>query len=122
MNTSCLILFGHGSKNSQWAEPFRKLAADLRNDLGNNGVFLCFLEHSEPSLMEIAPEIMKAGIRTARLLPLFMAKGGHFHEDIPAQIAAMKTKFPGIDVELMEPIGLRPEFFDLMRCLIKSLA
>ncbi len=121
MNTSCLILFGHGSKNPEWAQPFRKLTADLRQDLGEDAVFLCFLEHSEPSLMEIAPEIMQAGKRKARLLPLFMAKGGHFYEDIPAQIADMKAKFPEIDVELMEPIGLRAEFFDLMRSLIKSL-
>ena len=121
MNNSCLILLAHGSKNPDWSTPFRKLTADLRNDLGNDAVYLCFLENSEPTLMEVAPEIMKTSVRKARMLPLFMAKGAHFHEDIPDQIAAMKAAFPEIEVELMEPIGLRNEFFDLMRSLIKSL-
>ena len=121
MNNSCLILLAHGSKNPEWAEPFRKLTAGLRQDLGEEAVHLCFLENSQPMLMEVAPEIMRTGVRKARMLPLFMAKGAHFFEDIPNQIAEMKTAFPAIEVELLEPIGLRAEFFDMMRDLIKRM-
>ena len=121
MNTTCLILLAHGSKNSDWAAPFRKLTDGLRQDLGKDAVYLCFLENAQPNLMEVAPEIMQTRVRKARMLPLFMAKGAHFFEDIPEQIAAMKAAFPEIDVELLEPIGLRTEFFDLMRSVIKSI-
>ena len=94
MNNSCLILLAHGSKNPDWSTPFRKLTADLRKDLGNDAVYLCFLENSEPTLMEVAPEIMKTSVRKARMLPLFMAKVAHFHEDIPDQIAAIASLTP----------------------------
>ena len=120
MNTTCFILLAHGSKNSEWSAPFRNLTDNLRKDLGEESVYLCFLENSEPTLMDVAPEIMKTSVRKARMLPLFMAKGAHFYEDIPNQIADMKAAFPEIEVELLEPIGLRTEFFELMRSLIKS--
>ena len=121
MNTSCFILLAHGSKNPEWSTPFRTLTANLRKDLGDDAVYLCFLENTDPTLMDVAPEIMRTSVRKARMLPLFMAKGAHFFEDIPNQIAEMKAAFPEIAVELLEPIGLRTEFFDLMRALIKSL-
>ena len=121
MNNSCLVLLAHGSKNPEWAAPFRKLTADLCAELGDGAVYLCFMENAEPGLMTIAGEIMKTSVRKYRLLPMFMAKGAHFHEDIPASMAEVKKAFPELDAELLEPIGLHPMFLDLMRSVIKSL-
>ena len=121
MNNTSLVLLAHGSKNPEWAAPFRKLTADLQKDLGENAVYLCFMENAEPGLMEIAREIMQTPVRKYRLLPMFMAKGAHFHEDIPAEMAKVKAAFPELDGELLEPIGLHPLFFELMGNVIKTL-
>jgi len=121
MNNTCLVLLAHGSKNPEWAAQFRKLTADLRNEMGAEAVYLCFMENAQPGLMEIAREIMKTSARKYRLLPMFMAKGAHFHEDIPAEMAKVKTAFPELESELLEPIGLHPLFFELMGKVIKSL-
>jgi len=121
MNNTCLVLLAHGSKNPEWAAPFRKLTADLRADMGDAAVYLCFMENAEPGLMEVAREIMKTSVRKYRLLPMFMAKGAHFHVDIPAAMAEVKTTFPELESELLEPIGLHPLFFELMGNVIKSL-
>ena len=121
MNNTCLVLLAHGSKNPEWAAPFRKLTADLRKDLGEHAVHLCFMENAEPGLIEVAREIMQSGARKYRLLPLFMAKGAHFYEDIPAAMAEVEATFPGLKGELLEPIGLNPLFFELMGKVIKSL-
>ncbi|MCX6966854.1 MAG: CbiX/SirB N-terminal domain-containing protein [Verrucomicrobia bacterium] len=121
MNNTCMILLAHGSKNPQWAAPFRKLTADLRADLGDEAVYLCFMENTAPNLMEVAREIMQTGVRKYRLLPMFMAKGAHFYEDIPAEMAKVKAAFPDMEGELLEPIGLNPLFFELMGKVIKSL-
>jgi len=121
MNNTCLILMAHGSKNPEWAAPFRQMTADLRRDLGDEAVYLCFLEIAQPNLREVAAEIMKTPVRKCRLVPMFMAKGGHFDEDIPAQIAEIQKMHPGLEVELLQPIGLHPLFFELMSKLIKAL-
>lgn len=121
MNNTCLVLLAHGSKNPEWAAPFRKLTADLRKDLGEDAVYLCFMELTEPDLMAVAREIMKTGVRKYRMLPMFMAKGAHYHDDIPALMNEVKQAFPELDSELLEPIGLNPLFFELMGKVIKSL-
>ena len=121
MNNTCLVLLAHGSKSPEWAAPFRKLTADLRKDLGDEAVYLCFMEIAQPDLMSTAREIMKTSVRKYRMLPMFMAKGAHYHEDIPALIAEVKAAFPELEAELLEPIGLNPLFFELMGKVIKSL-
>ena len=121
MNKTCMILMPHGSKNPDWAAPFRKLTEDLRKDLGEDGVQLAFMEITSPNLMDAAAEMMKTSVRKGRILPMFMARGNHFHDDIPALIAEVKTAYPELDFELLEPIGLHPLFFELMRTVIKSL-
>jgi len=121
MQNACLVLIAHGSKNPEWAAPFRKLTADLRKDLGDDKVYLCFMEIAEPNLLEVAGEIMKTDAREYRLLPMFMAKGAHYNEDLPAQITQIKEAFPELKGELLEPIGLHPLFLDLMRSVIKTL-
>ena len=121
MNNTCFVLLAHGSKNPEWAAPFRQLTANLRKDMGEEGVYLCFMENTDPGLMEVAREIMKTRVRKYRLLPLFMAKGAHFHQDIPAEMAKVRAVFPELESELLEPIGLNPLFFELMGKVIKSL-
>lgn len=118
---TCLILIAHGSKKPEWAEPFRKLAEDLRKDLGEDAVYLCFMENAKPNLREVADEIMKTSMRKCRVLPLFMAKGAHFNEDIPSLIKEIQKTYPEFEAELLEPIGLHPLFFELMRNVIKVL-
>lgn len=120
-NQTALILMPHGSHDPQWADAFRRLADDLRADLGPDAVYLAFMEIASPGLKEAAAAMEGASIRQGRILPLFMARGSHYTTTIPRQIAEVKAAFPGLELELLEPIGLHPRFFSLMRELIKSL-
>lgn len=115
-------MIAHGSKNPEWTAPFRQLTANLRKELGADKVFLCFMENSEPGLMEVVRAVVESGARRCRFLPMFMAKGNHFHEDIPAQLKEVHAAFPELGTELLEPIGLHPLFLELMGNVVKSLA
>ncbi len=118
---ACLILIPHGSRNEEWLAPFRKLADDLRAELGPEAVYLCFMEIAQPCLMDVARQVMQTRVRKCRLLPLFLARGSHVEQDIPAQAAAAKAAFPELAFELLEPIGLHPEFLELLRRVIAGL-
>ncbi|MBM3890936.1 MAG: cobalamin biosynthesis protein CbiX [Verrucomicrobia bacterium] len=120
MKDDCLVLIAHGSKNPQWVAPFQKLADDLRQDAGEDRVFLCFMENAEPSLHDVTRQIVAAGARRFRLLPLFMAKGNHFLHDLPAEIERLRREFAGLEIELLPPIGQHEAFVKLMHRLIKD--
>jgi sirohydrochlorin cobaltochelatase len=121
MKNTCLVMIAHGSKNPEWTAPFRELAANLQKEMGTDKVYLCFMENSEPSLMEVAEQIFASGIRHCRFLPMFMAKGNHFYEDIPANLKEVREKFPLLETELLEPIGLHPVFFEVMSKVVRNL-
>ena len=120
MKKSCLVLIAHGSKNPRWTAPFQKMADDLSKEVGDGKVFLSFMELAAPTLQDVAGQIVKDGGLHFRLLPLFLANGNHLAHDLPAQVDDVKKQFPGLEVEMLPPIGQHPMFATLMRQLARE--
>ena len=53
-----------------------------------------------------------------KILPLFMAGGGHVDRDIPKQIAEIKEKFTDLNIDLLPPIGENKAFRDLIKQIV----
>ena len=115
-----LVLLAHGSKYEQWRAPFEQLANDLRKDVGNDNVLLCYMESASPTLLDTVRQLAAGGGTRCRVLPLFMAQGAHFNTDIPGQLDEIKKQFPGFDVTLLPVIGQHPRFLALMRQLTRE--
>ena len=109
-----LILFAHGSRDPRWAEPFERLAREAAAAASPAPVRLAFMEFVGPTLREVAGELAAAGVRQARLLPLFMAGGAHVARDIPEQVAAARGAHPELEIEVLAPIGEDPRVFALL--------
>ena len=120
MKPTPLVLLAHGSKHRQWLEPFERLADDLRLDVGRDNVQLCYMEIASPTLMDIASALAATGISKCRVLPLFMAAGTHLSADVPEHVARIQKRFPGLEIELLPPIGQHPLFLKLMHQLAKE--
>jgi sirohydrochlorin cobaltochelatase len=119
-NKNCLVLIAHGSRNANWTAPFEKLVTDLKSEVGENRVYLAYMEHSNPTLFDIAAEIVQAGIYHFRLLPLFMSSGNHLVQDLPQQVEEAQSQFPGLKIMLLPPIGQQPSFFEFLRTIAKA--
>ena len=113
-NSSCLILIAHGSKDPRWRSPFERLEKALKADLGNESIFLSYMEFANPTLLEASSRAVRTGAKKITVLPLFMAGGSHVDQDIPPQVAAVRKEFPGVEVELLPPIGEHPKFVQLI--------
>ena len=117
-----LILIAHGSHDPRWRAPMERLADTLRSDLGADRVRLAFMECTPPTLMDAATEAAAIGAARSRVLPLFLAGGGHVDHDIPPLVEEVRARFPDINVELLPPIGEHPRFVELMRALAAEAA
>lgn len=120
INSGCLLLMAHGSKNANWLVSFQQLAEGLKKELGENCVQLCYMELASPTLEEMAQQLYAEGARHVRLLPLFLAKGSHLCQDVPAQLAQLKTRFPDLVIDLLPPIGENPQFAESMQSVVKG--
>jgi sirohydrochlorin cobaltochelatase len=103
--TTGLVLFAHGARDPEWAEPFRAIAvrvAETRKDLA---VTLAFLELQKPSLADAIKELAAAGHSSIHIAPLFMAQGGHLKKDVPLLLAGIAREQPGLTIRLLPAIG-----------------
>ena len=115
MQDSRLVIFANGSPDIRWRLPFEELTASLTERHGADKVRLAYMEFAHPSLADIAREAARDGKSRLRVLPLFLAGGGHMSEDIPLQVAAVQMSFPQVRIELLQPIGEHPRVKELFR-------
>jgi len=120
MKKSCLVLIAHGSRNPHWRGPFEAILKELRQEYGEDRVYLSFMEMSAPTLPEVVRELVEAGERQLRIMPIFMARGNHFDHDIPEQTAELMRRHPGVTIEILPPIGSHPRFAVMMSELVQD--
>ena len=115
MNKIGLILIAHGSRDQRWREPFEKLLADIKSGIRDDCIFLAYMDVASPTLHDAVSGAVKRGIKKLRVLPLFMAGGGHVEYDIPVQVEKVKGAFREVEIELLKPVGEIPEVYSAIR-------
>lgn len=105
MKKSAIILFAHGARDPQWAEPFRKMQERIGAQAPGVQVELAFLEGMAPSLEEAAGRVAAAGATRVSLIPLFMAQGGHLKQDLPRIIERLRQRHPELQLQVSPAIG-----------------
>jgi sirohydrochlorin cobaltochelatase len=105
MTGGATILFAHGARDPEWAQPFRRIKELLEAKQPGVTVVLAFLEMMEPSLADAAAQLVRAGHTTITIAPLFMAQGGHLKNDVPKILATIRAAHPGVELTLLPAIG-----------------
>jgi sirohydrochlorin cobaltochelatase len=104
-----IILFAHGARDPQWARPFQQLVTELGELLPGERIVLAFLELMKPSLADCAASLHGEGVRSLRVVPVFLGMGGHLKDDLPKLVAAIRVRFSDLEVSVEPPIGEQPE-------------
>ncbi len=92
LDVRALILLAHGSRNPLANDEVVDLAARLEALKVAPRVVPAFLEQSPPDLEATARALIAAGVSEATVLPLFLNRGRHVTEHIPALVAATTDK------------------------------
>lgn len=64
-----------------------------------------FLEIAEPSIPEGLERSIERGAEEVVIFPHFLAAGRHVTEDIPAEVASVEVKYPGVSVRIAPHLG-----------------
>jgi len=103
--TTALILFAHGARDPEWANPMRRVQAAIRERMTSVPVELAFLEFMTPSLPERAAELIAQGADRIVVMPMFVARGGHLKKETPEMMAILRSTYPNVDFSLGDAIG-----------------
>lgn len=102
---AAVILFGHGARDPEWANPMRRARAQLLDRTPELRVELAFLEFIEPTLDEAIDRLAAQGVGRIAVVPMFLAQGGHLKKDLPALVEAARARHPGCDIRQMLAVG-----------------
>ena len=105
MSATALVLFAHGARDPEWAEPFRKIKRLIAQKQPALAVELAFLEFMEPPLAHAVDKLAQAGHRSITIAPLFMAQGGHLKHDLPKILEALRASHAGVTINLLPAVG-----------------
>jgi sirohydrochlorin cobaltochelatase len=120
MSTTAIILFAHGAREPDWAQPFVKVCDQLR--AAGIRTELAFLEIMSPSLEEAAARIATDRIEAVTIVPLFLAQGRHLTRQLPALVAGIQARHCDIRFRVTPPLGDAPEFIDMVTAWIRHIA
>ncbi len=105
MSPPALILFGHGARDPEWARPFHRLQQILRARQPGRRVELAFLDFIEPPLDEAIGRLVADGCQRIRVVPIFIAQGGHVKADLYRLTHEARQRWPDLDIESLTAIG-----------------
>lgn len=103
--TTALILFAHGARDPEWANPMRRVQAVVRQRVAEIPVELAFLEFMTPTLPDCAAALVAGGARKVVVMPMFIARGGHLKNEVPAMIEVLQATYPAVEFSLGGAIG-----------------
>ncbi len=102
---TALILFAHGARDPEWANPMRRVQAAIRQRVSEMPVELAFLEFLTPSLPEAVAKLVAQGCDKIVVMPMFIARGGHLKNDLPGIIEMLRSTYPEVEFSLGGAIG-----------------
>ena len=103
--TTAIILFAHGARDPEWANPLRRIQAVVREHMAGVQVELAFLEFIAPSLPESTAQLVAQGARKIVVLPMFIAQGGHLKRQVPEMLDGLRSTYPDVQFSLGAAIG-----------------
>ena len=109
-----IVLFGHGSRNAEWAAPFDAIRREIGQLQPGVPVELAFLELMRPSLPEAVGLLAAQGVNQISVVPVFISTGSHVREDLPKLITEALAAHPGLEIVVAAPLGEAPAMLRAM--------
>jgi sirohydrochlorin cobaltochelatase len=103
-----IVLFAHGSRDPEWAAPFREVRSLVAARRPEARIEVAFLESASPTLAEAIDAVVAAGASSVLVVPLFLAPGGHTRRDLPPMVEAARARHPGVPMRVATTIGETP--------------
>ncbi len=104
-DSPAILLLAHGARDPEWARPIERLVAAVAHEAPAARVMSAFLEFMSPTLAEAIDAAFAEGHTHIRVVPVFLAAGGHVKRELPAMIAAAKLRHPTCTIELAGVLG-----------------
>lgn len=113
MLTSGLLIVGHGTRDDRGAGDFLRLVDLVRDRMVDAPVQPAFLEFARPTIEEGFAGLVAQGVRDVVVAPLLLFAADHVRRDIPAAVAQVASRHPGVRACQVNHLGCHPRVVEL---------
>jgi sirohydrochlorin cobaltochelatase len=113
-NMHAIVLFAHGSRDPLWHRPIQAVAARISARAPDTLVRCAYLELTEPSLPQVAQDLVAQGATHLCVVPMFLGVGRHAREDLPVLMDALRSAHPQLQVSCQPAVGEQEVLLDLL--------
>ena len=112
-----IVLFAHGSRDPHWRMPIERIASLIQELDPKVQVRCAYLEMATPDLPSAVEELVQRGLRSLRVLPIFLGMGKHLRQDLPELVETLRGRYPQIVLEVAAAVGENEE---VLRAIARS--
>jgi sirohydrochlorin ferrochelatase len=112
--STAILLMGHGSRIPEANEALYAIAAMVRQETGCPMVEVAFREQHAPDIQKAIDTCVEQGATRLLLYPYFLFAGAHVLEDLPAEMAEAKERYPQLELILGQPLGVHRKLAEIV--------
>ncbi len=113
-----IIVLGHGSRaivgeaNKVTFQITDMVKAKMQHDLIETAIMN--RESGLQGISEAVAKLVAGGAKNIKIVPMFLTNGMHIKSDIPEEIEALSTEYPGVTISMTGHIGADPRIADIL--------
>ncbi|MCL2632222.1 MAG: CbiX/SirB N-terminal domain-containing protein [Coriobacteriia bacterium] len=102
----CVLVVAHGSRARETEDAFDAVIDMVRELLPETHIVSTYMQLSDRTLEQTVAELVRDGVSDIRIVPYFLFTGVHIKQDIPEMIKRFGEKYPAINIDLGQPLGV----------------
>ncbi|MDQ0300798.1 sirohydrochlorin ferrochelatase [Salibacterium salarium] len=115
-----VLYVGHGTRVLKGSEQLKKFVEDAKKDIPYDIQETCFLELSEPDIMEGVARCVERGADSIAVIPVLLLSAGHIKEDIPKELEKVQKAYPELTIQYGAPFGLHTKMIEVLQQRLES--
>jgi sirohydrochlorin ferrochelatase len=113
--TTGFVVFAHGSSVESANESVRDVTRQFARRAGVEIAETAFLEGGHPDLAGAIAKLAARGAQCVVVIPYFLTLGLHLKRDLPRLVEQVQHAYPGLKIEVREPLDGHPALIDALR-------
>lgn len=117
-----VILLSPGNTAPEETRRLVDLAEALAATEGYAAVEVAHLRFAPPGLLDAVAQVVNAGIRRVRVVPLLLYEDRFQREHLPALVEAARRRHAGVELSVSPSLAQSPALLAAIRTLLDALA
>ncbi|WP_177195519.1 sirohydrochlorin chelatase [Salibacterium qingdaonense] len=115
-----VLYVGHGTRVPEGSRQMKAFVEETKKSVPCSVQETCFLELSEPDILEGAGRCVEQGADTITVVPVLLLAAGHIKEDIPAELQKVQEIYPDLTIQYGAPFGLHTKMLDVLMVRLQA--